>query len=298
MNKTINIIYSEKQPNVFLEVESVLVNLINHQGKDSVQLNYISSEDTKTIKSSIPTGIILSNESIIKDTIQKNHSISNDICQLTIGIPQKENDQRVLVFNMDETKKNYLNQCFNFLSLRQEKQLTILVENATHLRKVENDLSISLLAKQFSDLQLNFVFAEDLAKINAFRFETVLSFLDTNNLNQTLKEKGYKTCAKPVYINNNFMGYSIAQSEKGLGSLDAYFDDLSTLIFLLESIGLKESSICLKTAIAQVKEEYKHQLENPIDIYRFGEMITYAIEDGESYHIANKNQSSNYGTII
>lgn len=298
MNKTINIIYSEKQPNVFLEVESVLVNLINHQGKNSVQLNYISQEEINNMNFNIPTGIILSNEALIKETIQKNQAIPNGICAVSVGIPLNEEDQRVLVFSMDKTKNSYINQCFNFLRLRQENQLTILVRNAKHLKAVERQYNISVLAKQFSDIKLNFVFSEDLAKISAFRFDVVLSFLKEEQLNTTFLSKGYKICTKPVFINNNFMGYSIAQSHKGLGSLEAYFEDLYTLIFLLESIGLKQSSSCLKKAIEQVKREYKYQLENPLDIYRFGEMISYAIEDGESYYIAHKERTNNYGTII
>ena len=83
MNKTINIIYSEQQRNVFLEVESILVNLINNQGKESAQLNYISSEQIKSKGFQIPSGIILSNEDLIKELLLNNKSVSKEICNVS-----------------------------------------------------------------------------------------------------------------------------------------------------------------------------------------------------------------------
>ena len=62
----------------------------------------------------------------------------------------------------------------------------------------------------------------------------------------------------------------------------------------MNTSGLFESASCLKTAIDKVKDEYKYQIENPLDIYRFGEMISYAIEDGDSYCIAQKGQHAQF----
>lgn len=301
MNKTINIIYSEQQRNVFLEVESILVNLINHQGKESAQLNYISSEQIKSKGFQIPSGIILSNEDLIRELILNNNSVSKDICNVSLCSSKSQGDSNVLVFNMDQamdSKIKYLKHCFNFLQSNGEHNLNVLVKNATHLNILEKEIGLSIFAKQYKTLKLNFVFADELDEIKSFRFETILSFLPQLDLEYTLFSKDYSMISKPVYINSNFIAYSIAQSENGLGNLESYFNDLSSLVFLLESIGLHKAAECLTKSIRKVKDEYRHEIENPLDIYRFGEMISYAIEDGDSYQIIRKGPVSQFGIII
>ena len=295
-----------QQKNVTLDIEPLLMQLCKINKNANIHLRHEPITKKQFLVSTKKReNIIFLNRSYFENAssgLGSTDSIDGEILNL-YDRQERNKNCRLFQFNGNwKTNKHssMLDFCFRSALSSTRPFVQILVDNSNEIEKLASSSLLKKYQAQYPEVKVEYLLSKKIDHLNKHNFKTLVYFGDFRGsaVSKTLQQKWFSIAEQSVLFSGPTLLYVASETKRGLLNLEEYFSNLENLTIIFDYLGEKNTSTALQQAIAAIKQENKEILDNPLDVHRCGELISYALEDGSSLSIKNKGHQVKYGTII
>lgn len=287
MDKALNILYKDNKKNVSVAIEELILHLCsnNNISSNSVEYTPISNLNKEDLSQ-------LGDLVFFPAEEQKSLDTTFDY-PIHLYETTNLNPSYFPLFQVSKAHPfsiNLFDSICKLVSNQMYKMITFLVEDNSQVNTIKDVLSKAIHLPSYQYFKSQFIFKKDIVQMKSFNPGTVISFLTDDSLTQVTPALPIQLISKQLFLSKE----TLLMSTLDTSDVRQFMDEVKTLSFMLNLIGLKNLHEELELAIKKIAP----MANDYTDRYWCNEMLCISMED-KAYDPFEQHKAKNkYGIII
>lgn len=287
MDKALNILYKDNKKNVSVAIEELILHLCsnNNISSNSVEYTPISNLNKEDLSQ-------LGDLVFFPAEEQKSLDTTFDY-PIHLYETTNRNPSYFPLFQVSKAHPfsiNLFDSICKLVSNQMYKMITFLVEDNSQVNTIKDVLSKAIHLPSYQYFKSQFIFKKDIVQMKSFNPGTVISFLTDDSLTKVTPALPIQLISKQLFLSKE----TLLMSTLDTSDVRQFMDEVKTLSFMLNLIGLKNLHEELELAIKKIAP----MANDYTDRYWCNEMLCISMED-KAYDPFEQHKAKNkYGIII